>query len=71
MGRVADSAHEPVAWTVEDDNGQRVFYTSLGSQSDFAQPEFRRLLRNAVYWSAGLEIPTEATPNRVAVGAAN
>jgi len=30
-----------------------VFYTSLGAQSDFANPAFRRLLANALFWTAG------------------
>ena len=52
MGRVADRPPEPVAWTSMRDQDQRIFYTSLGSQADFAQPEFQRLLTNAIYWAA-------------------
>jgi type 1 glutamine amidotransferase len=44
----------PVAW-VRDDDGQRVFYTSLGSQPDLLRPEVITLLRNAARWCVGQE----------------
>ena len=43
---------QPVAWA-RTHMGARVFYTSLGAQSDFANPAFRRLLANALFWTAG------------------
>jgi type 1 glutamine amidotransferase len=43
---------EPVAWT-RVHRGGRVFYTSLGHQQDFREPDFLRLLANAMLWSAG------------------
>lgn len=46
---------EPVAWTYRPATGNRVFYTSLGHPDDFANPEFRRLLVNGVYWAAGID----------------
>jgi type 1 glutamine amidotransferase len=45
-------ATEPVAWT-RTYKGGRVFYTSLGHPKDFENENFRRLLANAIYWSAG------------------
>lgn len=39
----------PVAW-VRERGTQRIFYTSLGSQSDLADPAVRRLLANAAAW---------------------
>ena len=57
MGRVGDQAPQPVAWTVSPAAGQRIFYTSLGSQDDFERPEFQQLLTNAVYWAAGIKAP--------------
>lgn len=60
VGRVADRPEEPVAWTVATDQGQRIFYTSLGSQHDFTQQDFQHLLTNAVYWAA--EVPKNSTP---------
>lgn len=51
MGQVADQEVQPVAWTVERDGGQRIFYTSLGSQADFEHPAFVQLLNNAIEWA--------------------
>ena len=54
-GRVGEHSDQPVAWTIVTESGQRIFYTSLGSQGDFEQEEFKRLLTNAVYWAADVE----------------
>jgi type 1 glutamine amidotransferase len=43
---------EPIAWT-RLHKGGRVFYTSLGHPSDFADDNFLRLLGNAVVWTTG------------------
>jgi len=48
---------EPVAWTHQSPGGGRVFYTSLGAVEDFARSEFQQLLRNAIHWAAGRDIP--------------
>jgi type 1 glutamine amidotransferase len=48
----ADEHEEPVAWT-RLHRGGRIFYTSLGHQQDFREPDFLRLLANAVLWAAG------------------
>ena len=48
---------EPVAWTHQSPGGGRVFYTSLGAPEDFARAEFQQLLRNAIHWSLGRDIP--------------
>jgi type 1 glutamine amidotransferase len=49
-------AQEPVAWTREGKTANkpfgRVFYTSLGIPEDFQNPEFLKLLTNAVQWTA-------------------
>jgi type 1 glutamine amidotransferase len=57
----ADGAQnvEPLAWTHQSPGGGRVFYTSLGAPADFARPEFQQLLRNAIHWVSGCEIPAE------------
>lgn len=47
-GRTGDQTY-PVAWTHEY-RGGRMFYTSLGVQTDFDDPNFLRLLDNAVRW---------------------
>jgi nicotinamidase-related amidase/type 1 glutamine amidotransferase len=49
---------EPVAW-INNAEGARVFYTSLGGPEDFEQLEFRRLLLNGILWSLNLPIPPE------------
>jgi type 1 glutamine amidotransferase len=46
---------EPVAWTRTGPGGGRVFYTSLGHPGDFDVEAFRALLRNAIYWTAGMD----------------
>jgi type 1 glutamine amidotransferase len=58
MGRTADgkSEVEPVAW-INTSEHRRVFYTSLGSPDDFADPNFRRLLLNGILWTLGDFIP--------------
>jgi nicotinamidase-related amidase len=48
-GKVEGVAQEePVAWTFKRKDGGRSFYTSLGHPDDFARPEFRTLLKNAL-----------------------
>lgn len=47
---------EPVAWVNTQEN-RRVFYTSLGSPEDFADPNFRRLLLNGILWALNDFIP--------------
>ena len=54
IGEIPGRPPEPVAWIhLYGGRKARVFYTSLGHESDFANPQFRRLLVNAVAW--GLE----------------
>ena len=45
---------QPVTWAREF-KGARVFYTSLGGRDDFDNPDFRRLLTNALFWTAKRE----------------
>ncbi len=47
---------EPIAWINQADH-RRVFYTSLGDPQDFANSDFRRLLRNAVIWGLDDLVP--------------
>jgi type 1 glutamine amidotransferase len=51
-----------VAWTWQTPAGGRSFATTLGHPDDFALPEFRTLLRNAVYWAAGAAPPAHLAP---------
>ncbi len=57
LGRVGKHPEQPVAWTISTPSGQRIFYTSLGSQPDFEQSAFQKLLTNAIYWAAAKELP--------------
>jgi putative membrane-bound dehydrogenase-like protein len=50
MGKAGVLPVEPVAW-VNRKGASRIFYTSLGHPGDFERPEFRRLLKNAVFWA--------------------
>jgi type 1 glutamine amidotransferase len=43
---------EPITW-VRTHKGVRIFYTSLGHPQDFAENSFRRMLVNALFWTAG------------------
>lgn len=52
-----DPVPSAVAWTRELD-GQRIFYTSLGSESDLRREEVLRLLENAGRWC--LRLPADA-----------
>jgi len=50
VGTIPDQVPEPVAWTNRY-KSSRVFYTSLGHPDDFANPQFRKMLINAVFWA--------------------
>jgi type 1 glutamine amidotransferase len=56
IGTIPDKEPEPVAWTNRYRNS-RVFYTSLGHVEDFKNPQFRRLLINAVFWTMDKPVP--------------
>jgi len=56
VGEIPGHPAEPVAW-VNLRGSSRVFYTSLGHPDDFANPSFRRLLRNAIFWTIGRQPP--------------
>ncbi len=58
-GTIADQPTETIAWVRIRADGGRSFYTSLGHLDDFKHASFRRLLFNAIYWSAGLTIPEQ------------
>jgi putative heme-binding domain-containing protein len=53
---------EPLAWINTRDN-RRVFYTSLGSPEDFADPAFQRLLLNGILWALDDFIPPTPAPS--------
>lgn len=52
IGTIADKPSEPVAWArTYGPRKARIFYTSLGHPDDFKDPQFRRLLVNAIEWA--------------------
>jgi nicotinamidase-related amidase/type 1 glutamine amidotransferase len=55
-GSIPDKPAEPVLWTHTTKAGGRVVYTSLGHPDDFKEPEFQRLLSNAIHWAVGLQV---------------
>ena len=59
IGTIPGQAAEPIAWTNLTSSGGRVFYTSLGHADDFAEPSFQRLLRNAIDWAVGRDVPAK------------
>jgi type 1 glutamine amidotransferase len=46
----------PVPWLPEY-RGGRTFYTSMGVPEDFQDEDFRRLLTNAIFWTARRDVP--------------
>ncbi|MFT7631850.1 MAG: putative membrane-bound dehydrogenase-like protein, partial [Mariniblastus sp.] len=61
-GEIEGQPSEPVAWTYRNKHGGRSFYTSLGHETDFANPVFQQLLLNSVYRAA--EIPSKSSPSQ-------
>jgi type 1 glutamine amidotransferase len=61
IGSIDAQPPEPVAWTHSYQKG-RVFYTSLGHPDDFDQPNFNKLLVNAVFWALDKPQPAVQEP---------
>ena len=61
-GAVEGHPAEPVAWT-HSYKGNRTFYTSLGHADDFANPNFYKLVTNAIAWCLG----ADAKPGAIAI----
>ena len=56
-GTIPGQGSEPLAWT-RVYKGGRIFYTSLGAQDTFEEPAFRRLIANALFWTAKRDVQT-------------
>ena len=54
---------EPLTW-VREHQGGRVVYTGLGHPDDFQDPQFRRLLVNAIFWAMDRRAPEVAKPTK-------
>jgi type 1 glutamine amidotransferase len=63
MGSIPGQDPEPIAWTNTYGKG-RVFYTSLGHKDDFTNPEFVRLMGNAVRWALNVPAPRTASAKK-------
>lgn len=50
IGSIPNQLPEPVAWT-HTPGPLRTFYTSMGQIQDFDNPQFQRLLTQAVFWA--------------------
>jgi type 1 glutamine amidotransferase len=57
-GTIPGEPTEALAWT-RDYKGGRVFYTSLGAQDTFQLPAFRRMLVNALFWTADRDVESK------------
>ena len=53
---------QPVTWT-RMHNGGRVFYTSLGGPGDFEGESFRRMIANALFWTAQRTVERKPLPD--------
>jgi type 1 glutamine amidotransferase len=60
---------QPVVWTrlYKNEAGKtnKIFCTTMGAATDLQNEDLRRLIANAVYWAAGLEVPAKADVNYV------
>ena len=54
--------YQPVTWT-RVHNGGRVFYTSLGGVGDFENNSFKRMLANALFWTAERDVARKPLPD--------
>jgi type 1 glutamine amidotransferase len=56
----AKGREEVLAWTVERPDGGRGFgFTGAHAHKNWGDPNFRKLVLNAIVWSAKLEVPSE------------
>jgi type 1 glutamine amidotransferase len=60
----ANDKGRAVVTLVNEYRGGRMFYTSLGVPEDFKNENFRRLLVNAIFWTARREPPVAAKASR-------
>ena len=64
---LADHIPQTLAWVVANPNQSRGFgFTGGHFYHHWANPEFRRLVLNAIVWTAGLEVPVGGVVGQVA-----
>lgn len=70
LGKTENLPSEPVAWIASPRDGQRLFYTSMGAEENFANENFRRLILNACQWCLGQEpdnLPLPPAPEPIPI----
>ena len=59
MGKTGpEGPAQPVTWINEYQEGQKIFYTSLGGLESFVDPGFINMVYNTVYWALDREVPS-------------
>ena len=56
MGKSGSSPSFPVAWCLKRKANDKIFYTSLGTASDFTNPTFNKMIFNTVKWALSDQI---------------
>lgn len=68
---LADKTPQTLAWAVENANKSRGFgFTGGHFHQNWANPEFRQLVLNAIVWTAGVEVPDGGVVGAVAAAPA-
>ncbi len=69
--QLADKVPQTLAWVVENSNKSRGFgFTGGHFHHHWANPDFRRLVLNAIVWTAGVEVPASGVTGSVAAAPA-
>lgn len=64
---LADQVPQTLAWAVENANKSRGFgFTGGHFHQHWANPDYRRLVLNAIVWTAGVEVPETGVTGKVA-----
>ena len=64
---LADKVPQTLAWVVENPNNSRGFgFTGGHFHSSWSNPDYRKLILNAIVWTAGLEVPAGGVTSTVA-----
>jgi type 1 glutamine amidotransferase len=64
---IADRIPQTLAWVVENSNKSRGFgFTGGHFHRNWSNSEFRRLVLNAIVWTAGIEVPQKGVTSTVA-----
>ena len=64
--RAGKGSREALAWAYERPDGGRGFgCTGAHFHRNWADPDFRKLMLNALAWTAGLEVPAEGISSAV------